>query len=253
MALIEITPECRNAIDRWDGTYGAPSAENRKTPALKVLKNDFLERFIATSHPILPGVWFGPPIVIGLYVGLTASPGPALGLFAAGILFWTLLEYVLHRFVFHMRPKTPAAKYNQFMMHGYHHQFPNDRLRLVAPPIMSWPLAIVVAGLMRLALGPVWWWPLFAGTAFGYLAYDWIHYYTHHFTPTTALGKRLRRAHMVHHFADPESNHGISNPLWDFVLGTYRSSTESADRNVPNVAPRAHATEKQPERAHDAG
>jgi sterol desaturase/sphingolipid hydroxylase (fatty acid hydroxylase superfamily) len=110
------------------------------------------------------------------------------------------------------------------MMHGYHHEFPNDPMRLVAPPLMSWPLAALFAALFRGLLGPGLWWPLFSGFVAGYLAYDWIHYYTHHFRPTTALGKFLRRNHMVHHFGDSGINHGISSPLWDYAFRTYGAS-----------------------------
>ncbi|MEQ1505907.1 MAG: sterol desaturase family protein [Myxococcota bacterium] len=224
MGWLALTQAFDEAVDRWDGRVGPPSPENRKTASIPVFRNAFVERFLARSHPILPGVWFGPPIVAGLAIGIHASPAWGLSLFAIGLLAWTLLEYVLHRFVFHHRPGSArSAKIRQFLMHGYHHEFPNDRMRLVAPPLMSWPIAAAVALGYRLVLGPIGWWPAFAGTAAGYLAYDWVHYYTHHFVPQWALGKYLRRIHLVHHHADADKNHGISSPLWDVVFGTYRA------------------------------
>ncbi|MCC7535980.1 MAG: hypothetical protein IT379_07195, partial [Deltaproteobacteria bacterium] len=67
MALLELTDECRTAIEGWDGRFGSPSPQNRGKRALRVFKNGFVERVFATSHPILPGLWFGPIIVYGLY------------------------------------------------------------------------------------------------------------------------------------------------------------------------------------------
>lgn len=106
-------------------------------------------------------------------------------------------------------------------MHGYHHEFANDRLRLVAPPVMSWPVGAILAGLFYLAFGRFWW-PAVAGMMTGYVAYDWIHYYSHHARPTTAVGKWIRHYHLRHHYEDHNSRFGVSSPLWDFVFGTYR-------------------------------
>lgn len=232
MSILDTTTEIRTAVDRWDGTYGAPAQENKRALALRVFVSSFVERGFATSHPILPGIWFGAFIVYGLVVPFTnPSVGVARGLalYTSGILLWTLIEYVLHRWVFHLKPTSPESKWRQFMMHGYHHQFPNDKMRLVAPPLMSWPLAALFAVIFRSALGPNLWWTLFGGTAAGYLAYDWIHYYTHHFRPTTALGKFLRKNHMIHHFGNPRMNHGISSPLWDFAFGTFQGKGNTRD------------------------
>ncbi len=236
MGLLDLTDECRTAVDRWDGTVGPPARENRGRTGITVFRNAFVERWFATSHPVLPGVWFGGFIVWGLVVGFVdPSVGvvAGLGLYVLGVLAWTLLEYVLHRTVFHLVPRADfSSKLRQFMMHGYHHEFPNDPWRLVAPPLMSWPIAFVVWLLYRLALGPDLVWAAFGGTCAGYLAYDWTHYYTHHFTPKTALGRYLRRNHMIHHFANADANHGISSPLWDFVFGTFQARGQAAENRA---------------------
>lgn len=223
MGLLDLTEECQGAIDHWNGVVGPPDPRNRATKRLRVFKNDFVENVLATSHPALPIVWFGGIIAYGAWSAWAVGPTLGVPLFLLGVLNWTLLEYMLHRFAFHAAPGTSATrKLNLFMLHGYHHEFPDDPWRLVAPPLMSWPIAAVIALLYWLVAGALWW-PLFGGTVLGYLAYDWTHYYTHHFRPTTTLGKYMRRIHLVHHFADGERNMGISSPLWDFVFGTYRS------------------------------
>ena len=107
------------------------------------------------------------------------------------------------------------------MAHGYHHEFPRDPYRLVAPPFMSWPLALVIGTGYALGFGALWT-PLFAGTVAGYLAYDWIHYYAHHARPKTRIGRFMQRYHLQHHYRDHDAHFGISCPLWDLVFGTYK-------------------------------
>jgi sterol desaturase/sphingolipid hydroxylase (fatty acid hydroxylase superfamily) len=220
-------------VQHWDGTLLRPSTENRSRESVRVFKADWFEQTFATAHPILPGAFWGPVVLACIYfnslnprIGFWASAG----VFVLGFLAWTLLEYVLHRFMFHIAPEpTFESKLKQFMVHGYHHEFPNDRMRLVAPLILSGPIAVVTAGLYYFLAGPHHWLMAFAGTVTGYVAYDWIHYYTHHFRPTTRLGKFLRRYHMEHHYKDSESHFGISTPIWDWVFGTARGRGEGTE------------------------
>jgi sterol desaturase/sphingolipid hydroxylase (fatty acid hydroxylase superfamily) len=225
MGILDFTDDFEAALERWDGRVEAPSPENRHIERLVVFRNPFIENVLATSHPALPGVWFGGFVAYGLFVAGTGTSGPAVGilLFGSGALAFSLLEYLLHRFPFHLDPgETRAGKVTVYLMHGYHHQFPNDKWRLVAPPLLSWPIAVCVATTQWLLFGTEWMWILFGGTCVGYLAYDWIHYYTHHFrSPKTWVGKKLRRAHAVHHYKLFHLNMGISSPLWDLVFGTF--------------------------------
>jgi sterol desaturase/sphingolipid hydroxylase (fatty acid hydroxylase superfamily) len=62
--------------------------------------------------------------------------------------------------------------------------------------------------------------PLFAGFILGYLAYDLIHYATHHFMMRKGALKFLKRYHMQHHYKTPDRRFGVSSPLWDMVFGT---------------------------------
>ena len=232
-----VSEQIKAVVNGWDRTYLGPSRGHRLTEGVQVFRHRVLEALFGTSHPVMPFVWFGPPVVLCWYLSFIDPRfawGPAMALFAAGWLGWSLIEYLLHRFYFHLVPVDEFdAKFNAFVVHGYHHEFPNDRLRLVAPPVLSWPIGAVLAGLHYLAAGPYYGLLSFAGTAVGYLAYDWVHYYTHHSRPTTRLGKAVRRYHMHHHYKDSTSHYGISSPLWDHVFGTVdrarapRSSSQS--------------------------
>jgi sterol desaturase/sphingolipid hydroxylase (fatty acid hydroxylase superfamily) len=248
MALLRYTQECLDAAQgKWPASGGyhgdgeAASGERRRErpKTIRVFENGFIEKVFARAHPATPILWFGPLVAYGVVTGMGSHGvvGTALR-FAAGWLAWTLLEYVLHRFLFHMEAHTPDEKFRAFMMHVYHHEFPNDKLRLVAPPIMSWPLALVVGGLYHFAF-PDSAWVLFAGTATGYVAYDWIHYYTHHFRPGNRVGKWLKSYHLLHHFDEHhgQGRYGVSSPLWDFVFGTYVPLRKPAARTQA-AAPR---------------
>lgn len=224
MSLFELTEECRNAaLGKWPGIEPGSKRKDRPT-SIPVFKNPFVEKYLARAHWVTPGIWFGPLVIYGLYRGFTGVRTGVLGtvgLYLCGILIWTLAEYVLHRFVFHTLPITPKTVRN-YLVHQYHHDFPDDRYRLVMVPMGSWPLGALWGTAYYFLFGPSYFWPILAGSATGYIAYDWIHYYTHHARPRTALGKWLRSYHLQHHHDDPLSRFGVSSPLWDFVFGTYK-------------------------------
>jgi hypothetical protein len=228
MPFLRYTQDCLNAAQgQWPASgimHGDEQAPRRDRPrSIRVFENDFIEKVFARAHPITPILWFGPFIGYGLWDGARrAGLLAAVGLFAAGWLIWTLMEYLLHRFVFHMKADTPEQRFRSFMVHGYHHEFPNDKLRLVAPPLMSWTLAVPTLLAYHFLFGGSMW-AIFAGTAAGYVAYDWIHYYTHHFRPGNPVGKWLKSYHLLHHFDEHHGRrrYGVSSPLWDLILGTY--------------------------------
>jgi sterol desaturase/sphingolipid hydroxylase (fatty acid hydroxylase superfamily) len=231
MPFFAYTKDCLDAAQgEWPASGGfydqerAPVERRRDRPkSIRIFKNGFIEAVFARAHPITPIIWFGPFIAYGVYTGVVRV-GVALTalIFVGGWLAWTLLEYLLHRYLFHMGATTPDEKFRAFMVHGYHHEFPNDKMRLVAPPLMSWPLAVAVGLGYYLLFGGLWS-TVFAGTTAGYIAYDWIHYYTHHFKPSNPIGKWLKSYHLLHHFDENHGHkrYGVSSPLWDFVFGTF--------------------------------
>jgi sterol desaturase/sphingolipid hydroxylase (fatty acid hydroxylase superfamily) len=139
---------------------------------------------------------------------------------ACGYVVWTLTEYWLHRIVFHFEPEEGFGRRLHWIIHGVHHDHPNDPLRLVMPPSASIPLALIFLGLFQLLLETPVAWALTAGFLGGYLAYDMTHYYVHHRRPSGPVGRRLRELHMRHHFQDHTRGYGVSAPWWDRVFGT---------------------------------
>lgn len=222
MGLLDLTQECLDAAEgKVPEPVPGPNGKRGKPPTrIQVFRNQFIEKWFAQAHPITPGVWFGPFVVWGLWSGAVDFGLLALPLFLFGVLLTTLIEYCLHRWAFHFDAKTKFQRLQLFLLHGYHHDFPNDPMRLVLPPIGIWPAAAIVAALWSFMFG-AYWFPIFAGTAAGYIAYDWTHYYTHYFNPKRGFGRWLKRYHMLHHHDSPNHRYGITSPLWDFVFGTY--------------------------------
>ena len=178
--------------------------------------------FFSRVHPALPALIFFPVVTTMWFLGLDRDYGSgemALLTFAgAGI--WTLTEYWLHRLIFHWQPSFRGGDRLHFVIHGVHHEHPNDRMRLVMPPAASIPLAAIFFAAFMLIFGTPATYPMFSGLLLGYLAYDYTHYHLHHHVPRTALGKRLREQHMRHHFQDHRYGFGVSSPMWDVVFRT---------------------------------
>ena len=186
-----------------------------------LFRSRFLD-FFSRIHPAVPALIYGPAIVALIVLGAREGLGglEIVLLVLAGLLLWTLSEYWLHRKVFHWDPDHPIGHRLHFIIHGVHHDHPNDRMRLVMPPGASIPLAALFFGLFWLIFGLPTALPLFAGFLIGYLMYDYTHYYLHHVVPKSKLGKRLREQHMRHHFQDHRYGFGVSSPLWDAVFRT---------------------------------
>jgi dihydroceramide fatty acyl 2-hydroxylase len=185
-----------------------------------MFKSGLLDRFTRVHH-VVPVVIFLPAIVLLFAtgvgrVGLLESLAYAVG----GYALWTLAEYWIHRVIFHFEPEDGFGARLHWMVHGVHHDHPNDPLRLVMPPAASVPLALAFYALFWLVLGADRAFAFGAGFLAGYLAYDMIHYHLHHHTPRTRVGRWLRELHMRHHFQDDERGFGISAPYWDRVFGT---------------------------------
>jgi len=176
---------------------------------------------LSRVHPTVVVAIFAPAIVLLAAWGLEkVSVLGVLGLGVAGYAMWTLFEYWLHRVVFHFEPERGLGARMHWIIHGIHHEHPNDPLRLVMPPSVSLPLGALVFGAIYVVFGRRYAPGLGAGFFAGYLAYDMIHYYVHHFRPRGRLGRMLRERHMRHHFQDETKGFGISAPYWDEVFRT---------------------------------
>ncbi|XP_053680476.1 uncharacterized protein LOC128731385 [Anopheles nili] len=136
-----------------------------------------------------------------------------------GACAWTLLEYTLHRWVFHMDPKQNRFLQTfHFLIHGQHHKVPFDSYRLVFPV----PPAILLTTIFYQPVYYTFPYPrlTLAGGLIGYLIYDMIHYYLHYGSPSGGHLYHMKRYHYSHHFVHHDQGYGISSDLWDKLFGT---------------------------------
>jgi dihydroceramide fatty acyl 2-hydroxylase len=193
----------------------------------RMFESEWLDR-LSRVHPAVPVVIFGPAIgVLAGFALATVSVPMALVLFALGYAFWTLTEYWIHRGIFHFEPEEGLGARLHWIIHGVHHDHPNDPLRLVMPPSVSVPMSALFCVGFWAVLGERWY-AFGAGFLAGYLIYDMMHYFLHHHRPKSNLGKRLRELHMRHHFQDHTPGFGISAPYWDAVFRTFPSKARKA-------------------------
>ncbi len=202
---------------------------NHSPEPIRLFKSDFLEFFTHISPIAVLLIW--TPVVLWFLISAIRGVAPGASWlfipagFILGVFLWTFTEYTMHRFVFHHKASSPLGQRIFFLFHGVHHAQPQCKTRLVMPPAVSVPTALVFYGLFYLIWGrllgiPQWIAPSFAGYVTGYLAYDMIHYGTHHFPMRQRYLRYLKRYHMKHHFITPDARYGVSSPLWDRVFRT---------------------------------
>ena len=145
---------------------------------------------------------------------VTEMIGIGIG-FVVGLVVWTLLEYVLHRFAGHSRMVGKHVRKE----HLAHHAKPDYFTGLVKKLLLAVP---VLGGLAALAV-PLAGWAgaaMVLGVAAGWTFYEKLHRATHVRGPRNRYGAWARRHHLHHHFEDAHTNHGVTSPIWDWAFGT---------------------------------
>lgn len=191
-----------------------------ETESPKLFKNKFLELLTKTHPVVIDGMYvvFSYFSISHFYNTYHPSVWLVVGLFLAGFFSWSLAEYLMHRFLYH---KIEDATYDtgfQYIFHGIHHEYPNDKTRLVLPVIPSLLIASIFFGIFYLAMGKF----AFAfspGFVVGYCAYMTVHY-TIHKVPSPKRFNFLWRFHSIHHYQQHDRAFGVTSPIWDMVFGT---------------------------------
>lgn len=176
---------------------------------------DFILRMSKT--PVNYWAEFGLDIPLGvmlMFGGLRRHdirPSEVFLTIALGLLFYSYLEYAIHRWLFHGSVEIIAEG------HLAHHKNPQgyDALPFFLP-------ALVILGLTGVffLFMPMGYAFLSAGTmAFGYVAYGLGHFSIHHIRFHHPLARRWAANHLIHH-RQIQSNFGVTTPLWDMWLGT---------------------------------
>ena len=188
----------------------------------RMFESDLVD-FFSRTHPMVVPLVFVPAAGACMYWGVVRHDVGAIAsvvLFVSGAVVWSLIEYWLHRTFFHWEPPGKLGERMHFLVHGVHHKWPKDKYRLVMPPAVSISLFFIFLGIFYPLLGARWVWPFHAGFTIGYMSYDLIHYYIHHYNPKSQYWLRLKKHHMLHHFKTPDVRYGVSSKFWDFAFGT---------------------------------
>jgi sterol desaturase/sphingolipid hydroxylase (fatty acid hydroxylase superfamily) len=196
---------------------------SNKDETVRMFNNDILEAF-SRVHFTVPMIIYFPVIAYLLYRSTAVyylDFGTIVLLFLAGMAAWSLTEYLLHRFIFHFPAKSDFGKKIHFIFHGVHHDYPSDSKRLVMPPSVSIPLAVIFYFIFLIVFGKSLMLPFFAGFILGYLFYDITHYAIHHFNMHSRIWLAIKNHHMLHHYHDEYKGYGVSSPFWDFVFRTH--------------------------------
>lgn len=153
-----------------------------------------------------------------------------VSLFFVGLISFTWVEYMVHRYVFHLKPYTAFRAKLQYTMHGVHHEFPKDKDRLAMPPLLSITISTILLLLLKVIMGDF----VFAflpGFLVGYASYLAVHYMVHAYAPPKNFLKTLWVNHSIHHYKDGEVVFGVSSPLWDYIYGTMTLREDKDNKN----------------------
>jgi sterol desaturase/sphingolipid hydroxylase (fatty acid hydroxylase superfamily) len=174
-----------------------------------------------------------PVITLGLR---SHAPRMAAAFMLMGLLAWTHLEYLVHRYVLHGRfPAGLCAVRNALHrlfdhLHYEHHQRPWDGNHINGTLKDTGVFVAIFVALSWLA--PLYTWPVFvAGLLVGYVAEEWIHHSCHFYSFKGRFFRHLKSRHHYHHSRHgSDSIFGLSNGMWDAVFGTTMDAAERSRR-----------------------
>ena len=209
------------------------SNENISVP---VFRNRFLDRLSRAPFPVPISflVLFSSTLIYLSVTRTTVTLEESIVLFFAGWLLFTLVEYVMHRFLYHISTPNEKREKFQYTIHGVHHEYPKDKLRLAMPPVPMMMLAAIFLSVFYLILNTFAFVTL-AGFTVGYMSYLFIHYSVHVYNPPRNFFKFLWVNHAIHHYSQEDYCFGVSSPLWDHVFGTYPKKKVLKSMSVDSI------------------
>ncbi|MFU1795209.1 sterol desaturase family protein [Paenibacillus azoreducens] len=162
-------------------------------------------------------------ISFGFLIPNLTSIGPWIA-FAFGMAAYSAAEYFTHRFLFHIKtPKNPFFLKLIKRLHYDHHVNPNNLHLLFLPVWYTLPnTAIAGAIAYFLTSSLVITNAFIAGVMIFLLFYEWKHYIAHRpVQPVSPWGRWMKKVHLWHHFKNENYWYGVTNPLYDWALGTF--------------------------------
>ncbi|WP_134724696.1 sterol desaturase family protein [Paracoccus luteus] len=180
------------------------------------------------SHPAI--AIFVLAFAAGLAVTLT-GPARLWALVPLGVLLQMVNEYLMHRFLFHLRPPRAQWAFDLlYRAHYGHHDFPSCASLFFVPGFVALPM-LALHALAAAALGewlfPGMGWRIAAavtltGGVGTFLVYEWFHMTAHLPVRRTAVERHVATLHNQHHFRDFSRWFHVSpgGEVIDRLLGT---------------------------------
>ena len=206
----------------------------------RLFSSNILERLTRTNF-IFPVIFYFVVAIAFLVLAYADNSFrfiKALWLIPSGWFFFTLVEYLIHRFVFHFHATNDRQLNLQYNIHGVHHEFPRDKDRLVMPPLISVIFSFGFYFFFRWLMG-AYSLLFFSGFIAGYSSYLVLHFAVHALKPPKNFLKFFWKHHSLHHYDSVHSAFSVSMPLWDYLFGTLPRSTGSARKEIENRLPDA--------------
>jgi len=186
-----------------------------------LFQNKFLNALTRTNILVPLGIFYLSSIAVILYFIFYKQVQyfTLFSWFLFGLLFFTLVEYFVHRVVFHIKGESDSVQKFQYTVHGVHHEYPKDKMRLAMPPVVSVLLSSLLLTIFNFVFG-YYGLPFGSGFILGYALYLTVHYSVHAYSPPNNFLKKLWHHHALHHYQDGETAFGVSSPFWDYVFRT---------------------------------
>jgi sterol desaturase/sphingolipid hydroxylase (fatty acid hydroxylase superfamily) len=190
--------------------------------------NPVLERLTRTSTAVPVSIFTSLSVFLMVWGFMYSqySPFTQVMAFIIGLLLFTLVEYLVHRYLFHMITNTRLREKIQYAFHGVHHEFPKDTGRLAMPPIASVAITTMLFFTFRKIMGD-YTFGFLPGFISGYSLYLIVHYVVHAYQPPKNIFRMLWINHGIHHYKDHERAFGVSSPLWDYIFRTTPKKSKS--------------------------
>lgn len=204
---------------------------------VRLFKSDQLEKMTLISPRTFVITWsILLPFLAWLGWGTTTTLETLLYV-GSGLIFWAFFEYAMHRYLFHLDVDVKFVRWCVYLMHGNHHEYPNDPLRNLMPLSVSLPISGLLWILSYAVVGMAGSW-FILGFLIGYIGYDTIHYACHQWPMRSSFARALKQHHMRHHYVDKAGNYAISTIFVDRLFGTHIRSVKGRKSATAALEPR---------------
>lgn len=190
-------------------------------PPVRIFQSDWMEAFTLISLRTFLIFYFIFWSIVGTATWYySKSPVCETLYFLLGLPIWVLSEYLIHRFIFHIKSNNKKIQHLIYVFHGNHHIQPNHPYRTLMPIIVTFPIGILIWTIFIEINGIPSGSALFWGFLTGYICYDSLHYATHNFQMKNSPFSLWQKHHLLHHYMTEEHNYSISMPWLDTLFFT---------------------------------